>query len=81
VRDMVFLPSVSVLAPARTPASVVDKLSKEISHAVLHPDVAKRLEALGIDPVGNTPDEYAEQLRKDVAFYAQAVKTSGAKLD
>lgn len=81
VRDMVFLPSVSVLAPARTPASVVERLSREISHAVRHPAVAKRLEALGIDPVGNTPDAYAEQLRKDIAFYAQAVKDSGAKLD
>ena len=81
VPDMVFLPSVSVLAPARTPASIVERLSKEISHAVRHPDVVKRLEALGIDPVGNTPGAYAEQLRKDIAFYAQAVKNSGAKLD
>ena len=81
VRDMVFLPSVSVLAPARTPASVVARLSKEISQAVRHPEVVKRLEALGIDPVGNTPDAYAKQLREDVAFYAQAVKNSGAKLD
>ncbi len=81
VRDMVFLPSVSLLAPARTPDAVVQKLSAEAAKAVRHPEVLKRLEAMGIDPVGNTSRAYAEQLKKDLAFYAEAVRASGAKVE
>ena len=81
VRDMVFLPSVSLLAPARTPDAVVQRLSAEAAKAVRHPEVLKRLEAMGIDPVGNTSQAYAEQLKKDLAFYAEAVRASGAKVE
>lgn len=81
VHDMIFLPSVAALAPARTPTPIVRKLSQEIGQAVRHPDVVKRLEALGIDPVGSSAEAYAEQLKKDVAFYARAVKNSGAKVE
>ena len=81
VRDMLFLPSVAALAPAGTPAPIVAKISGEVARAVRHPDSLKRFESLGIDPVGNTPAEYAAQLRADIAFYAQAVKLSGAKAE
>jgi tripartite-type tricarboxylate transporter receptor subunit TctC len=81
VKDMVFLPSVSVLAPVRTPGPIVQRLATEIGQAVRHAETVKRLEAMGIEPVGNSPEEYAAQLRRDIAYYAQAVKTSGAKVE
>jgi len=40
-----------------------------------------RYTTLGIDPVGNTPEQYAAQTRIDIAKYAKAVKASGVKVD
>jgi len=81
VADMVFLPSVAMLAPASTPAAIVNRIGTEVAAAVKSPEVVKRFQAMGIDPVGNAPHEYAVQLRRDLAFYAQAVKLSGAKVE
>lgn len=81
VREMEFLPSVAVLAPAGTSRAIAAKISGEIAKAVRHPDSLKRFESLGIDPVGSTPEQYAAQLKADIAYYAQAVKLSGAKAD
>lgn len=81
VKDMLFLPSVGVLAPSATPAATIARLGADIARAVKHPESAERFNALGIEPLGNTPEEYAVQLRRDIAYYAQAVKLSGAKAD
>jgi len=74
-------PAIGVLAPANTPKAVVNRLAGAIAKAVHHPETAKRYTALGIDPVGNTPEQYAKQVRVDIAKYAKAVKDSGVKVD
>jgi tripartite-type tricarboxylate transporter receptor subunit TctC len=48
---------------------------------VQHPETSRRYTTLGIDPVGNTPEQYAKQVRIDIAKYAKAVKQSGVKVD
>ena len=55
--------------------------ANELAKAVRDPDTLKRFEAMGIDPVGNTPEQYAVGLKDDIAYYANAVKVSGAKID
>ena len=81
IRDYDYPPGIGVLAPAKTPKSVVDRLSSAIAKAVQHPDTAQRYTTLGIDGVGNTPAQYAAQIRVDIAKYAKAVKASGVKVD
>jgi len=56
-------------------------LAAAIAKAVHHPDTASRYTALGIDSVGNTPEQYAAQIRIDIVKYAKAVKTSGVKVE
>ena len=81
IPDFDYPPAIGVLAPAKTPKAVIDRLADAISKAVLHPDTVTRFTALGIDPVGNTPAQYTAQTRLDIAKYAKAVKASGVKVD
>ncbi len=81
VKDFVLLPSVSVLAPAGTPGPVVERLAAEMARAVRHPDSLQKLAAMGIDPVGSTPAEYAKQLRADIDLFVQAVRAAGVKAE
>jgi tripartite-type tricarboxylate transporter receptor subunit TctC len=79
LKDVLLVPSVHALAPAGTPRALVAKLSAEIARAVRHPEAQKRLEALGIDAVGSTPEQSLAQMQADRVFYTRAVKISGAK--
>ena len=81
IKDYDYPPAIGVLAPAKTPKAVISRLAGAISRAVLHPDTVSRYTTLGIDPVGNTPEQYAAQTRLDIAKYAKAVKASGVKVE
>jgi tripartite-type tricarboxylate transporter receptor subunit TctC len=81
IKDYDYPPEIGVLAPAKTPKLVVDRLAQAIASAVRHPETVSRYTALGIDAVGNTPEQYARQIRIDIAKYAKAVKAAGVKVD
>jgi tripartite-type tricarboxylate transporter receptor subunit TctC len=81
VKGFVLLPSVAMLAPAGTPRAIIERLAAEIGRAVRHPDAQQRLAALGIEPVGSTPQAYAAQLRADIALFRQAVQAAGVRAD
>ena len=72
---------VGILAPARTPRPIVDRLQKEIAAVLAEPEVKARYEVLGIEPVGNTPDQFAAQIKADLARWEQVVKQAGIKVD
>jgi tripartite-type tricarboxylate transporter receptor subunit TctC len=81
IKDYDYPPAIGVLAPAKTPRAVILRVAEAVSKAVNYPDIAKRYIELGIDPVGNTPEQYAAQIRVDIAKYAKAVKASGVKVE
>jgi tripartite-type tricarboxylate transporter receptor subunit TctC len=81
IKDYDYPPAIGVLAPAKTPRAVITRVADAVARAVKHPDIARRYVELGIDPVGNTPEEYAAQIRIDIAKYARAVKSSGVKVE
>jgi len=68
-------------APAGTPREVVARLGTEVAAIVRLPAVRERLLALGAEPVGNTPDEFAAFNRSELAKWARIVKQSGARVD
>jgi len=76
-----FAPEIGVLAPAGTPAPIVQKLAAELGKAVRHPDTVQRLGQLGIDAVGSSPAEYAATIRTASRRYAEIVRISGARID
>ena len=81
IPDYDYPPEIGVMAPAGTSQSIVQRLSAAIAKAVRHPETLQRFATLGIDAVGNTPEEYTAQIRIDIEKYAKAVKASGVKLD
>jgi tripartite-type tricarboxylate transporter receptor subunit TctC len=69
----------AILAPAGTPDAIVDKLAAGIKTALEDPNVVKRLEAAGVDPVfGRGPKETAAFMRDELAKWAPIIKMSGA---
>ena len=70
-----------MLAPARTPRAIVERLNQEIRAILQSPDMHNRLTGAGADPVGNSPAEFAAFLKEDAARWEKVIKQLGAKLD
>src|SRR5688572_1221079 len=71
----------ALFAPAGLPKPVHDRLYAEVVKALKAPDVVKRLQDLGLDAGGMTPDELAAKLREDIPRLGKIVRDSGAKVD
>jgi len=71
----------ALFAPAGTPKEIVARLHAETVKALKAPDVAKRLEDLGLDAGGMPPDELVALLRSDIPRLGKIVRDSGAKID
>ena len=74
-------PWVGLLAPAGTPAAIVDRLSVEMRNSLAKPETITRLKALGAVTVGDTPGEYLKFLKKDHERWARVIKASGVKAE
>ena len=72
---------VGLLAPAATPRAVIDRLQTETAAVLQMPEVKERYAVLGIEPVGNKPDEYAAQIRADLARWAPVVKQANIRIE
>ena len=68
-----------LLAPAKTPRPVVLRLNAEAKRALAVPEINERLIAQGVDPVGNSPEEFAAYVRTEIIKWAKVIKASGAK--
>jgi tripartite-type tricarboxylate transporter receptor subunit TctC len=64
-----------------TPRATIDRLSAAIASAILAPEVREGLLALGLEPVGSTPDVLANRMLEDTAKWAPIVKASGFRAD
>ena len=70
-----------VFAPARTPEAVVAKLHSGIAAVLKLPDVQQRLIAEGAVAIGNSPDQFAAQIKGDIAKWGKVVQESGLKTE
>jgi len=70
-----------MVAPAKTPKPIVDKLSAAIVKAVKMPDVVEKIEKLGNEPVGTTPEGFAAILKKARERWTPIIKASGFKAE
>jgi tripartite-type tricarboxylate transporter receptor subunit TctC len=68
-----------ILAPAGTPAEVLDRLQAETAKLIKRKEVIERFIALGLDPVGNTPAELGQFLRADLEKWTKLVRTLDLK--
>jgi tripartite-type tricarboxylate transporter receptor subunit TctC len=70
-----------VLAPAGTPKPVLTRLSDEMMKVIRSPDFQKRMAEIGADPVGNTPEQMASQIKNDTEKFARLVKDAKVTID
>jgi len=63
-----------VLVPAATPREIVDTLHREIVKIVAMPDVKERFDALGFDPIANTPDEFSARIKNEIGRWAKVIR-------
>ena len=70
-----------VLAPAGTPKPVVTRLHDETVRILKLPDVSQRLDALGFEIVGSTPEQFGAYIKSEIRKWEKVVKASGAKPD
>ena len=71
----------ALFAPAGGPKEIIARLYAETAKALKAPDVAKRLEDLGLDAGGIAPEELAAIIRNDIPRLGKVVRDSGAKID
>jgi tripartite-type tricarboxylate transporter receptor subunit TctC len=72
---------VGVLAPARTPRSIIDRLNSELARTVQLPEIKKLLAAEGLEALGNSQKQFEEVIRTESERWRKLVKTAGIKAE
>jgi tripartite-type tricarboxylate transporter receptor subunit TctC len=70
-----------IVAPAGMPKAVITRLNAEINRALAEPGLSQKLIAIGAEPAGGTPEEFAKFIRSEYAKWGDVVRRSGAKMD
>jgi tripartite-type tricarboxylate transporter receptor subunit TctC len=70
-----------IFAPARTPRAAVERLRNELAVVLKSDFVRERYATLGIEPVGNTPEEFAAQVKADLARWEKVVKAANVRVE
>ena len=70
-----------LLAPAKTPATIVRRLHLETVKVLAQADVRAKLTGLGMEVIGNSPDEFAAAIKSEIPQWAKVIKESGIKPD
>ena len=70
-----------LVAPAGTPAAIINRMSAEVDRILKKPEIIERFKGLGADPVGGTPEQLGQFIAAETKKWQQVVKDSGAKID
>ncbi|MSQ71252.1 MAG: tripartite tricarboxylate transporter substrate binding protein [Betaproteobacteria bacterium] len=70
-----------MLAPARTPAAIINTLSQEVAKVAANPDFRNTLRSHGIEPLGTTPEAMLALMKSDTEKWARVIRESGAQIE
>jgi tripartite-type tricarboxylate transporter receptor subunit TctC len=70
-----------LMAPAATPAAIIEKLHTEVVRVLRLPEIVERMGAQGVDVIASTPAELAVFIRQDLVKYDRLVKAAGLKVE
>ena len=70
-----------LMAPAGTPAEIVTRLNREVDRILTLPDVKEKLNSVGAEDGGGSPEQFGKFVRDEIAKYSKIVKEAGVKLD
>lgn len=72
---------VGLVAPAKTPRAIIERLNIELNAALADPEIRAKLETSGIAPTPGTPETFAATIRKELGLYGPVIKAAGIKLN
>ena len=70
-----------LFAPVNTPRDIVMKLNSEAVKALAVAEIRDLFERAGIEPVGNTPEQFARQVRSDIAKFSKIAREAGIRAE
>jgi tripartite-type tricarboxylate transporter receptor subunit TctC len=70
-----------LLAPAGTPPEVVDRIYREVAKILQQSEVREKILAMGNEPIGNTPDQFAAEIRADVPRWKEVAAKAGIRAE
>lgn len=70
-----------MVAPAGTPAPVIQRLNAEIVKALANPELKQRFTSQGAQIIASTPEQLSDHIRKQTALWAKVIKSAGIKLN
>jgi tripartite-type tricarboxylate transporter receptor subunit TctC len=70
-----------ILVPAGTPKEIIALLNREILRIIALPDVKEKFAAIGFEPIGTTPEEFAARIKTEVPRWAKIVREAQIKVD
>ena len=76
-----FAPNIGIFAPAKTPATVISRISDEVARLVREADAMQTFNTAGIEPIGGGPAEYTRVLEREAERDARAIRTAGLKAE
>ena len=65
------------MGPAGMPKEIVARIAAEVARASKEPKYIERMTQIGVDAIGDTPEEFAATIASDVVFWGEAVKAAG----
>ena len=68
-----------ILAPSATPAPIINRLNTEINKALASPDLRDKLVGVGVQPLGNSPEQFGKFIRSEAVRFAKVIKDAGIK--
>jgi tripartite-type tricarboxylate transporter receptor subunit TctC len=66
-----------LLAPSGTPREIIDRLQREIIRVLAMDQIHERLAALGFEPIGSSPEEFADRIRTEIEKWAKVIHAAG----
>lgn len=72
---------IGFLAPKETPQAAIDSFAADLRQVLAQADVRERFVGLGVLAMGSTPQEFEQRIQADKAYWAEAIKTTGIKLN
>jgi tripartite-type tricarboxylate transporter receptor subunit TctC len=71
------VPLSGIIVPSATPREIVRQMSADINKALKSPDLAARMEQVGLEPSGTTPEQFDAFIRSEIEKWTKVVKTAG----
>lgn len=70
-----------LIAPAKTPSAIIERLNKEVARAVANPKIAQQINNLDADPVSNRPDQFQAFIKAEIDKWGKVIRAANIKIE